>query len=369
MSVRPRTPPEALWLPRTANPSSETSDTQLLPTMDTRAFIAGLPKAELHVHLEGCLEPTLIRKIALRNHVSIPPGLPESAAQWHFHDLDSFLDVYFPNTAVLLREQDFFDVIWDYLVKAHAERVVHVEMFFDPQAHTSRGVPFGTVIRGYKQAIIKAEKELGMSVALIMCFLRDLDPRWAMDTLAQALPYKDYIVGVGLDSDSADNPPRKFREVFQRAREEGFLLTMHCDVVAEDSVEHIRQAVQEIQVDRLDHASTLIQDESLIELVKQKGLGLTCCPVSNHVIAGDYEAKEIKSLLDRGVRCTINSDDPGYFNAYMNANLETLVAAGVGLSDIVKLVRNGFLVSWISTQKKDQFLELLDDYVRKSGVL
>ena len=336
--------------------------------MDIHDFIAGLPKAELHLHLEGTLEPKLVRDIALRNNVPVPEQCKERTTGYDFHDLPTFLAIYYPNMAVLLKEQDFYDVAWTYLKKVHSQNVVHVEMFFDPQAHTSRGVSFHTVIRGYRQAIIQAERELGMSASLIMCFLRDLDSGWAMDTLTQALSYKDHIIGVGLDSDERDNPPSKFAKVFERARQEGFLLTMHCDIDQKNSIEHIRQALEDIQVDRIDHGTNVVEDENLVELVRKRGIGLTCCPISNSVVTKDFKGKEISDLLKKGVRCTISSDDPAYFRGYMNENLEKMLEAGMTRLDLIQLERNAFFVSWLSTKKRDYFLSLLDDYQVKAGV-
>lgn len=328
-------------------------------------FIAGLPKAELHVHLEGTLEPTLVREIAIRNNVPVPSQCKERTTGYDFHDLTTFLAIYYPNMAVLLKEQDFYDLAWRYLSKVHSQNVVHVEMFFDPQAHTSRGVPFSTVIRGYRQAVIQAERELGMSASLIMCFLRDLDAGWAMDTLTQALPYKDYIIGVGLDSDERDNPPSKFAKVFERARQEGFLLTMHCDIDQKNSIEHIRQALEDINVDRIDHGTNIVEDPQLVAMVRDKGIGLTCCPISNSVVTKDFKGKEISELMKQGVKCTISSDDPAYFRGYMNENLAKMLEAGMTHTDLVQLERNAFNVSWLSTRKRDHFLNMLDDYATK----
>ena len=333
--------------------------------MDINDFIQGLPKAELHVHLEGTLEPALVREIATRNNVPVPSQCKERTTGYDFHDLTTFLAVYYPNMAVLLKEQDFCDVAWRYLKKVHSQNVVHVEMFFDPQAHTSRGVPFSTVIRGYRQAIVQAERELGMSASLIMCFLRDLDPGWAMDTLTQALSYKDSIIGVGLDSDERDNPPSKFAKVFERARQEGFLLTMHCDIDQKNSIEHIRQALEDIKVDRIDHGTNIVEDSRLVELVRDKGIGLTCCPISNSIVTQDFKGEEISQLMKQGVRCTISSDDPAYFRGYMNENLTKLLEAGMTKADLIQLERNAFNVSWLSTKKRDHFLSMLDNYATK----
>lgn len=331
--------------------------------MDLKEFVVGMPKAELHIHLEGALEPALVRALAARNNVPIPNTLTERTTGWDFHDLSSFLAIYYSNMTVLQTEADFFDLTWAYLLKAHSQKVAHTEMFFDPQAHTSRGVPFPTVIGGCRQAIVKAERELGISASLIMCFVRDMDAGYAMATLMEALPYKEWIVGVGLDSDERGNPPSKFAKVFERARKEGFLLTAHCDIDQENTVEHIRQVLEEIQVDRIDHGTNVVEDEALVERIRQQGLGLTCCPISNSVVTSDFKGNETRNLLNKGVKVTINSDDPAYFRGYVTENLLKMVD-GLNLSkaELVHLERNAFEISWVSSTKKDRFLRLLEAY-------
>ena len=271
--------------------------------MDVTAFVAGMPKAELHMHLEGALEPSLVRTLATRNNMLIPASSTDRTTGYDFHDLTSFLAIYYPNMQVLQTEVDFHDLAWSYLTKAHDQNVLHAEMFFDPQAHTSRGVPFPVVIRGYRQAIVRAGRDFGMSASLIMCILRDMSAEFAMATLMEALPYKDWIIGVGLDSDERDNPPSKFAAVFQRASKEGFLLTMHCDIDQKNSISHIKQALEELQVDRLDHGTNIVEDPELVELVKRKNIGLTCCPISNSIVTADFKGKEIIQLLRSGVSC------------------------------------------------------------------
>ena len=236
-------------------------------------------------------------------------------------------------------------------------------MFFDPQAHTSRGVPFEVVIRGYRQPLVKAERELSMSASLIMCFLRDMDAGFAMATLMSALPYKDWIIGVGLDSDERGNPPAKFAAVFQRARKEGFLITAHCDIDQENSIEHIRQAVDDIQVDRIDHGTNIVENSGLIDTINRRGIGLTCCPISNSIVTSDFKGKEICSLLKQGVKVTINSDDPAYFRGYVSENLVKMAEdAGLSQQDLVRLTRNAFEIAWISAAKRDMFLGALERY-------
>src|SRR3954454_20523378 len=227
---------------------------------------------------------------------------------------------------VLVTADDFRDLADASLTKAASQGVRYVEMFFDPQAHTGRGVPFDTVIQGYRQAIVRARAELGISAELIMCFLRDLSAEFAMATLMESLPYKAWIVGVGLDSDERGNPPSKFAAVFARARQEGYFLTMHCDIDQEGSIEHIRQALEDIGVQRIDHGTNIVESQRLVDEVKRRGIGLTCCPISNRFVTGDMKAKEIVTLLHDDVRVTVNSDDPAYFAGYVNENFTELAA-------------------------------------------
>ncbi|MDE1668721.1 adenosine deaminase [Nocardia gipuzkoensis] len=336
---------------------------------DLAAFVRGLPKAELHLHLEGTLEPELKFRLARRNGIELPEKSVEEVKQtYRFHDLTSFLQVYYPAMRVLQRPEDFHDLAFDYLRRAHGQGVRHVELFFDPQAHTGRGVPFPTVISGYRSAIARARRELGISAELILCFLRDHSAEYAMATLLEALPYKSWIVGVGLDSDERGNPPSKFAAVFARARAEGFLLTMHCDIDQPDSVEHIRQALEDVAVDRLDHGTNIVEDDRLVELAKSGGIALTCCPVSNSFVTAQMKSAEIVGLLDRGLTVTVNSDDPAYFGAYVADNYLALAEqAGLGIDRLAELARNSFRASWITPARQDAFVREVDDYVAAYG--
>ncbi len=336
---------------------------------DLAAFVRGLPKAELHLHLEGTLEPELKFRLARRNGIELPEKSVDEVKQtYRFHDLTSFLRVYYPAMRVLQRPEDFHDLAFDYLRRAHRQGVRHVELFFDPQAHTGRGVPFATVISGYRSAIARARRELGISAELILCFLRDHSAEYAMATLLEALPYKSWIVGVGLDSDERGNPPSKFAAVFQRARAEGFLLTMHCDIDQPDSIEHIRQALEDIAVDRLDHGTNIVEDDRLVELAKSGGIALTCCPVSNSFVTAQMKSAEIVGLLDRGLTVTVNSDDPAYFGAYLADNYLALAQqADLGIERLAELARNSFRASWITPARQDAFVREVDDYVAAYG--
>jgi len=336
---------------------------------EIKTFIAGMPKAELHVHLEGCMTPTLARTLASRNNLPLPDSLAslDQSSGYSFHDLTSFLTVYYPNLGVLQTEVDFRDLALTYLTHAHSQNVLHVELFFDPQAHTSRGIPFPTVLRGYRAGILTAQRTLNMSASLIMCFLRDQSAEYAMATLMEALPFKDSIIGIGLDSDERDNPPSKFAAAFQRARKEGFLLTMHCDIDQPNSIQHIRQAVEEIQVDRIDHGTNIVEDPRLIDVARDRGIGLTCCPVSNSIVTRDFKGREITSLLRAGVKVTVNSDDPAYFRAYANENMEKMATdTDLTKQELIQLQRNAFQISWISTWRRNHFLQKLDEYEKKT---
>lgn len=332
---------------------------------DMRRFIEGLPKAELHVHVEGTLEPELKFALAERNGVELPyASVEEMRAAYDFDDLPSFLGVYYEGMSVLLQEQDFYDLTTAYLEKAHAQNVVYAEIFFDPQAHTGRGIAFDTVIRGIRRAQTDAQERLGLRTQLILCFLRDMSAESAMATLEQALPYRDWIVGVGLDSDEKGNPPVKFKKVFARARAEGFRLTMHCDVDQENSTKHIWQTLEEIGVDRIDHGVNALEDEALCAEIRRRGLALTVCPISNSYVTDGLKAREIRRMLELGLRATVNSDDPAYFPGYMNENLiATQEAAGLDRDQVVQLVTNAFEASWQTRAERDALLARLDGYV------
>jgi adenosine deaminase len=332
--------------------------------MNTATFIENLPKAELHVHLEGTLEPELSFALAQKNKVALDYATPEAlVAAYDFHDLPSFLKIYYKAMRVLEHEDDFFELTWAYLRKAREQRVVYTEMFFDPQAHTSRGVEFSVVIQGIRRAQVLAAKELGVQSQLIMCFLRDMSAESAMSTLEQAIPFKDWIVGVGLDSDEKNNPPRKFASVFRRARELGFKLTMHCDVNQEDTLANIGQCLDEIGVDRIDHGVNSLEDLKLCEAIRDRGLGLTVCPISNRFVVQTLTATEIRKMLELGMRATVNSDDPAYFRAYMNENLIALQdEGGLTQDEIVHLVKNSFEVAWLSAEERARYLEMVDQY-------
>lgn len=332
------------------------------------AFIEGLPKAELHLHIEGTLEPQLKFDLAARNGLELPyDTVEEVVAAYDFDSLASFLVGYYEGMGVLLEEEDFYDLGMAYFRRAAAENLLYAEVFFDPQGHTSRGVPFAHVIEGLDRARRDAARELGVDAQLIMCFLRDMSAESAMETLEQAEPYRDLIVGVGLDSDERDNPPAKFAEVYGRAREQGYRLTMHCDVDQPDITEHIRQALFDIGVERIDHGVNVLDDERLMQEVIDRDMGLTICPVSNTYVVQDSKAAQLKAMLDKGIKATVNSDDPAYFLAYVTENLKTAQRDGqLTREEVVQLARNAFTISWAPEEAKQGYLRRLDDYVAGS---
>jgi adenosine deaminase len=317
------------------------------------------------VHIEGTLEPELKFELAARNGIALPfKSVAQMKASYLFDDLPSFLTLYYSGMEVLLTEQDFYDLTMRYLAKAHSQNVVYAEIFFDPQAHTSRGVSFDTVIRGIRRGQIDAENQLGIRSQLIMCFLRDWSAEFAMATLLQSLPYKEWIVGVGLDSDEKGNPPAKFAKVFARARSEGYLLTMHCDVNQEDSVSHIWDCVNMIGVDRIDHGINSLEDSTLCGTLKERKLALTVCPISNSFVTDGPGTDAVARMLELGMRVTINSDDPAYFGGYIEENLALVEAhLQLGPEGLSTLSRNAIEASWLPRATRDKFLAQVDAHL------
>jgi adenosine deaminase len=332
--------------------------------MSIERFIHGLPKCELHVHIEGTLEPALKFKLADRNRIELPfENAAALRASYVFHDLPSFLSLYYSGMSVLLTETDFYDLALAYLAKAHSQNVLYAEIFFDPQAHTARGVRLETVIRGLRRAQLDGSREYGIRSQLIMCFLRDRSAEFAMATLLESLPYKEWIVGVGLDSDEHGNPPSKFRRVFERARAEGYRLTMHCDVNQQDSVAHIWQCLDMIGVERVDHGVNALEDPALCKLLGQRQVGLTVCPISYSFVADGPKADVVKQMLDLGLRVTINSDDPAYFGGYIEENFARVQRQlDLGPAELVRLSRNAFDAAWLPTAIKERYQSILSTY-------
>ena len=331
----------------------------------TREFTQNMPKAELHLHIEGTLEPELKLKLAKRNHIDIGQNtIDEVKKTYEYDDLASFLGVYYPAMNVLQHEQDFYELAFSYLKRAAQNNVRHVEIFFDPQAHTSRGVAFEDVINGLHRAIVDA-RALNVDADLIMCFLRDFSKESARQTLAQALPYKDMFIGIGLDSDEHNNPPLKFARQFEDAKAAGLHLTTHCDIDQKDSIEHIRQALELMDVERLDHGTNIVEDPDLVDFVVKHQIGLTSCPLSNTYVSPKMKGEEVLSLLERNAKVSIHSDDPAYFGGYIADNYYALAEAyHLSKEQIVKLARNAFETSWISEEKKAIYIQELNDYAQ-----
>jgi adenosine deaminase len=328
-------------------------------------FILNIPKAELHLHIEGTLEPELMFAIGERNGIELPFGsVGEVKRAYEFTNLQEFLDIYYQGAKVLLEEQDFYDLTWAYLTKVRGQNVRHVEIFFDPQTHTDRGIPFETVVSGIHRALGDAEATLDMSTELILCFLRHLSAEAAMETLMMALPFRERIIAVGLDSSEVGHPPEKFTAVFDRAREEGFLTVAHAG--EEGPPEYIWQALDLLKVRRIDHGVRCLEDERLVERLREEKVALTLCPLSN-VKLRVFDAMEqhnLKQLLDLDLRVTVNSDDPSYFGGYMNANfLAVQRALGLDRQDIYRLVRNSFQAAFAAEERKEALNWELDEYM------
>ncbi len=335
---------------------------------DIKEFIKKLPKAELHLHIEGSLEPELMFKLAKRNGIEIPYKTVEEVKEaYNFTNLQSFLDIYYAGAKVLIEKQDFYDMTWDYILKCKEDNIIHTEIFFDPQTHTQRGVSFETVILGIKEALDDAQKKLGISSKIIMCFLRHLSEEEAFDTLEQSLPFKDYIIGVGLDSSELGNPPKKFEKVFKKAKKHGYKLVAHAG--EEGDISYIEDALDLLQIERIDHGVQAINSDTLMQRLKQEQIPLTVCPNSNIELKvfENYKEHNIKQLLDYGLNVTVNSDDPAYFKGYMNQNFFNLVDnIPLTKEDIVKLVKNSFNSSFIDEKLKQEYIKRVDEVIEKT---
>jgi adenine deaminase len=330
----------------------------------SKSFIQGMPKAELHIHIEGSLEPEMMLELAERNGVSLRYASAEEARRaYDFGDLQSFLDLYYEGMQVLLYEQDFYDLTRAYLQKVSEQNVRHAEIFFDPQAHIDRGVPFETVILGIHRALLDAEKQLGISSELIMCFLRHLSAEEAMETLRTALPFRERIVAVGLDSSEVGDPPRDFKAVFDEAREHGFLTVAHAG--EEGPPEYIWQALDDLKVSRIDHSVRCTEDPKLVERLREEQVPLTVCPLSNVKLRvfDSIQDHNLKRMLDLGLRVTVNSDDPAYFGGYVDENFHA-AQEGLHLSreDVSQLAKNSFRASFLDAERKQRLLDELDGY-------
>lgn len=326
--------------------------------MNQVELIRALPKAELHVHIEGTFEPELMFAIAQRNQIQIPYKSVEEVKQaYNFHNLQSFLDIYYAGANVLVHEQDFYDLAWAYFEKCAEDHVVHTEMFFDPQTHTDRGVAFSTVINGLKRACADAKAKFGISSQLIMCFLRHLSEEAAFETLEQALPFKQDIIAVGLDSSEVGHPPAKFERVFAKARKEGFLIVAHAG--EEGPPEYVWEALDLLKVNRIDHGVRSEEDEHLMARLINEKMPLTVCPLSNLklCVVKDMKDHNIRRLLQKGAHVTVNSDDPSYFGGYMNDNFFAIQQAlDLNNDELKQLAINSFEASFISDEEKQKWI-------------
>jgi adenosine deaminase len=334
-------------------------------TMTAAELAAAIPKAELHIHIEGSLEPELIFALAQRNGLSLPYASVEALREaYAFTNLQSFLDIYYAGASVLLQEVDFHDMAWAYFLRAKADNVVHAELFFDPQTHTARGVPMATVIQGLSSACARAQAELGISAELILCFLRHLSEEDAFATLEAALPYREHFIGVGLDSSEVGHPPSKFSRVFARCRELGLRIVAHAG--EEGPPAYIWEALNDLKTERIDHGVRSLEDPALVAELARRRTPLTVCPLSNLklCVVNDLRDHPMKRLLDAGLCAMVNSDDPAYFGGYMNANfVQTVQALDLSREDVITLARNSFEASFVSDARRAELMNLLDSAI------
>ena len=331
--------------------------------MSLLEFIKKSPKAELHLHIEGTLEPELMFRLAKRNNIKIPfNNIYEAKNAYNFSNLESFLKVYYEGAKVLIKEQDFFDLTWAYVLKCNEDNIVHTEIFFDPQTHTDRGINFNVIINGIYKALKKGEKEFGLSFKIIMCFLRHLNEDEGFKILDQAIAHKDKIFGVGLDSSETGNPPSKFEKLFKKAIENNFITVAHAG--EEGPPEYIWEALNLLNVKRIDHGVQCLKDEKLVEKLSKNQTPLTVCPLSNIKLRvfNKLEDHNIKQMLDKKLMVMVNSDDPAYFGGYLNKNLiETQVALNLSQDEIKTLIINSFKSSFLNEEKKRQWISKILD--------
>jgi len=327
--------------------------------MSLLEFIKKSPKAELHLHIEGTLEPEQMFVLAKRNNIQIPfKNINEVKKAYNFSNLESFLKIYYESAKVLIKEQDFFDLTWAYALKCKEDNIVHAEIFFDPQTHTDRGIDFDIVINGIYKALQKAQKEFGLSFKIIMCFLRHLDEKESFKILDQALDHKDKIYGVGLDSSEIGNPPSKFEKLFKKAIEYGFITVAHAG--EEGPPEYIWEALNLLNVKRIDHGVQCLKDEKLVEKLSKKQIPLTVCPLSNIKLRVFNKLKDhnLKKMLDKKLMAMVNSDDPAYFGGYLNQNLiETQAALNLSQDEVKRLLVNSFQSSFLSEERKKKWID------------
>ena len=325
-------------------------------------LIKKLPKAELHLHIEGSLEPELMFRLAKKNNIEIPyKDIEDVRNAYNFTNLQTFLDIYYAGANVLITKDDFYDLTWEYVLKCVEDNVIHTEIFFDPQTHTARGIAFETVITGIKEALVDAKEQYGITSCIIMCFLRHLSQQDAFETLEQALAFKEDIIGVGLDSSELGNPPSKFTEVFKKAKDEGFKLVAHAGEEADFS--YIYEALDLLDINRIDHGVQSIHSTALMQRLKEEQIPLTVCPNSNIELKvfDTYSEHNIKELLDFGLNISVHSDDPAYFKGYINQNFINLYEnLPLSEDDIITLVKNSFRSSFIDDDLKETYLAKVD---------
>ena len=335
---------------------------------DLAAFVRGLPKAELHLHIEGSLEPEQMFELAQRNGVSLPfATVEEVRAAYAFSNLQDFLDIYYQGAGVLITKADFHDLAMAYFRRVAADGGRHAEIFFDPQTHTDRGVPFAVVIEGLLSGMDEAEQTLGVTSKLILCFLRHLSEEAAFETLERAQPWLDRIAGVGLDSSEVGHPPAKFARVFAAARKLGLKVVAHAG--EEGPPDYVYEALDLLEVDRIDHGNRALEDDALTERLAREGMTLTVCPLSNLklCVVNDLAAHPLKRMLDLGLRATINSDDPAYFGGYLGQNwIETAEALDLSRDDLITLAKNSFTGSFLAPDEIARHLADIDAYVAKA---
>jgi adenine deaminase len=327
-------------------------------------FIKGIPKAELHLHIEGTLEPELMFELAKRNNIEIKHKSVQSLRDaYNFNNLQEFLDIYYEGASVLITEQDFYDMTFAYLEKAHSQNIIHAEIFFDPQTHTNRGISFETVINGIHRALETAQTKFGITSKLIPCFLRDLDSNSAMETLNHACAYKNWITAFGLDSAEIGNPPSKFKEVFDAVRAKGFLTVAHAG--EEGPAQYIWEAVNLLKVSRIDHGNNSLSDELLVEHLSLNKIPLTVCPLSNLKlkVVTNLENHPLKIMIRKGLLVTLNSDDPAYFGGYVNENYIALAESlKLTREDILQLAINSFRASFLIEDEKELMIKKVENF-------
>lgn len=333
------------------------------------SFIENIPKAELHLHIEGSLEPELMFALGQRNNIVLPfKSVEEVRNAYQFNNLQSFLDIYYQGANVLIKEPDFYDMTWAYLQKCKEQNIRHTEIFFDPQTHTDRGIPFEVVINGVHQALKDAESSFGMTTGLIMCFLRHLSAEAAMETLEMALPFKDMLIGVGLDSSERGHPPEKFTAVFERALNEGLLTVAHAG--EEGPPKYIWSALDQLKVSRIDHGVRCEEDDALVQRLIDEQMALTVCPLSNTALKvyENMSDHNLIRLLNRGLCITVNSDDPAYFGGYMNENLIAIQNAfNLKQETLYQLMKNGFSASFLGNEQKQKHIAALDAFMSSTA--